>query len=474
MKKVSIVTAIALLLIVSLVPQAALAQSATSQAWSTSITYYTPDATGGNLWIHYYAEGSSTPVTADPIVLLGHKAGSLFIGNVAGITDPFKGGAVLESDVPVIATAVNIAQTGPDTNYARPLYTAFDPAMASPNFFIPTVLYQRFGYSTSTIGIQNVGDVAVNATLSVFATGSATAAFEQTYAIQPQSSKIVTAADMAAALGAGFSGSATISAPGGAVVASAQETADAGRAAKAFEGLPADAGATTIYMASMMCRAFGAGQQTSYYAIQNVGAAQASVAIDFYNTAGALVYTSPSLSIPVGNKISANPCQYVANDGDLEGVVGSAVIRSTNSVPLIAMGKVSGATLTETAFVGQSGGGTKVAAPYIRWKADPTLGERSYVAIMNIGGADATVEVRYYGADGLLKATHPLTIGSMIKANTNWQLASGSNTDFGVNPFGGAIEVSSTNGQPVIVVVRVQKTAGADVLAEDYNGMVVP
>ncbi|HSJ54649.1 MAG TPA: hypothetical protein VLC52_12995, partial [Anaerolineae bacterium] len=430
------------------------------------------------LWIHYYAEGSSTPVTADPIVLLGHKAGSLFIGNVTGISDPFKGGAVLESDVPVIATAVNIAQTGPDTNYARPLYTAFDPSLASADFFVPTVLYQKFGFTTSTIGIQNVGDVAVNATLSVYAAGSATAAFQQTYAIQPQSSKIVTAADMAAALGVGFTGSAVISAPGGAVVASAQETADAGRAAKAFEGLPSNAGATTIYMASMMCQAFGTGQQTSFYAVQNVGGSQASVEIDFYNTAGALVYTATGLSIPAGNKISANPCQYVAQDGDLQGVVGSAVIRSTNGVPLIAMGKVSGASLTETAFVGQSAGGLKVAAPYIRWKTDPALGERSYVAIMNVGAAAATnVIVRYYNASGAVAATHDLTpgtdtIGQFIKANTNWQTASGANTDFGVNPFGGAIEVESD--QPVIVIVRVQKSVGADVLAEDYNGMMVP
>jgi hypothetical protein len=159
-------------------------------------------------------------------------------------------------------------------------------------------------------------------------------------------------------------------------------------------------------------------------------------------------------------------------------VVGSAVIRSTNAVPLIAMGKVSGAALTETAFVGQSAGGTKIAAPYIRWRADPTLGERSYVAIMNVGGAPASnVVVRYYNAAGALAATHDLTpgtatIGRFIKANTNWQAASGSNTDFGVNPFGGAIEVESD--QPVIMVVRVQKDSGANVLAEDYNGLMVP
>jgi hypothetical protein len=315
------------------------------------------------------------------------------------------------------------------------------------------------------------------ATLKVFATGSTMPAFQETYPVEAQSSKIVTASDMAGDLGIGFSGSAKVEAPGGAVVASAQETEDAGRAAKAFEGLASDAGATTIYMASMMCEAFGAGVQTSYYAIQNVGSGQANVDIEFYNKQGQLVYTATGLSIGQDNKISENPCKYVSSEPALQGIVGSAVIKSTNSVPLIAMGKVKGASLTETAFVGQSAGGFKVAAPYIRWKSDPAQGERSYIAVMNVGGAAASdVKVHYYDTSGF-RVTHDLTpgtdtLGRFIKANSNWSTASGGNTDFGVNPYGGAIEVESD--QPVIVVVRVQKDAGGVVLGEDYNGLVVP
>jgi hypothetical protein len=280
---------------------------------------------------------------------------------------------------------------------------------------------------------------------------------------------------MAASLGSGFSGSAVIEATGN-IVASAQETADSGQAAKAFEGLAADAGATTIYMASMMCRAYGSSQQISYYAVQNVGNSQATVEVEFYNKDGQLVYTATGLSIEKGNKVSVNPCQYVSNESALEGVVGSAVIKSTNSVPLVAMGKVKGTTLTETAFVGQSAGSNNVAAPYIRWVTDPTAGERSYIAVMNVGDVAATdVKVRYYDTTGF-RLEHDLTaggsLGKYIKANSSWELASGSNTKFGVDPYGGAIEVESD--QPVVVVVRVQKSVAGTSLAEDYNGVQVP
>jgi hypothetical protein len=479
-RKVSLVAAIALMLIVSVVPAGVFAQSATGQTWSTSITYYTPDATGGTLYIHYYAEGTSTPITNPAIALTGNKAGSLFIGGVPGMTSTFKGSAVLEADVPIIATSVGLAQTDPDKNYARPLYTGFDPALASDEFFVPTVLYQRYSYTTTAIGIQNIGDADVNATLKVYAVGSGTPAFEDTYLIKAQSSEIVTASDMAADLGSNFTGSAVVSAPGGMVVAAAQETQDNGRAAKAFEGLPADAGATTIYMASMMCDAW-AENQVSYYAIQNVGGSTANVEIDFYDKFGTKVYTKTGLSIDVNNKISENPCKYVGDAPALQGIVGSAVIRSTNSVPLIAMGKVKGGELTETAFVGQSVGNYKAAAPYIRWKADPAQGERSYIAIMNVGDIAAEdIKVHYYDTTGF-RQTHVLattgdSLGKFIKRNSNWYLASGADTDFGVNPYGGAIEVESD--QPVIVVVRNQRNYSDGInnfkLAEDYNGVPVP
>ncbi|HNS49550.1 MAG TPA: hypothetical protein PKO09_00015 [Anaerolineae bacterium] len=467
--------AVLFLLVASLLPAAALAQSATGQTWSTSITYYTPDPNGGTLLIHYYPEGSGTPIDADPITLAGHAAGSLFIGSVPGMPGTFGGSAVLEANVPIVATAVNIA--GEASSYPRPLYGGFDGSQASQSFFIPSVLYQAFG-QTSLLAIQNVESGSIDATLKVYASGAVDPSFQATYTIPGQSSQLVPAADMG--LAAGFSGSAVVTATGK-VVAAAQETDDSSRGAKAFEGVAAEAGATEIYMASMMCRAYAA-KQISYYAIQNVGDSSANVEIDFYNTSGTLLYTATGLSIAKNNKLSKSPCDFVGSAPSLEGAVGSAVIRSTNSIPLIAIGKIStqAKDMTPTAFVGQSGGAIKIAAPYIRWKTDPALGERSFVAVMNVGGGDATdVVATYYDSTGTARATHTLAtaanpLGSYIKANTDWASAGGTG-DFGVNPYGGAIEI--TSDQPLVVVVRVSKTVSFGAInkfAEDYNGVAVP
>jgi hypothetical protein len=467
--------AVVLMLIVGLMPMAALAQSATGQTWSTSITFYTPDASGGTLQIHYYPQGSATPIDADPITLQGHAAGSVYIGNVPGMTDTFGGSAVLEANVPIVAAAVNIA--GEASQYPKPLYGGFDGGQASTSFYIPSVLYQSFG-QTSLLAVQNVESSQINATLSVYAPGATTPSFEHTYAIPAQSSQLVPAADMG--LAAGFSGSGVVSATGK-VVAAAQETDDSGRGAKAFEGVAAEAGASQIYMASMMCRAFAA-KQISYFAIQNVGTDSAAVEIDFWKSDGSLVYTATGLSIAKNSKLSKSPCDFVSSAPGLEGVVGSAVIRSTNGQPLIAIGKIGTAAkdMTPTAFVGQSSGATKIAAPYIRWKTDPAAGERSFVAVMNVGSAAATnIVATYYDSTGTAKATANLaTVGSplnpYIKANTDWG-THGTGGDFGVNPFGGAIEIASD--QPVVVVVRVSKTVSLGSVtkfAEDYNGVPVP
>jgi hypothetical protein len=64
-----------------------------------------------------------------------------------------------------------------------------------------------------------------------------------------------------------------------------------------------------------------------------------------------------------------------------------------------------------------------------------------------------------------------------IKANSNPDTAGAldGSGNFGVDPYGGAIEVVSD--QPVIVVVRVARAVrlpGYTLLAEDYNGVSVP
>ncbi len=461
--------AVAVALLSGLVTIAA-AQSATSATWTSSVTYYTPSATGGTLQIAYYAEGSATPVYAPDITLQPHAAGSLFIGNVSGLPESFAGGAVLSADVPIIATYVQFAGGGQAGEYGRLLYSGFQASDAASAYYIPTILYQKFG-STSMIGIQNTENSPITANLKVYAPGSTTPVVDEDYTIPAQSSEILAAADMTG-LPTGFTGSAVIAATGN-VVASSQETDDNGRGAYAFEGV--SGGASKFYMATMLCDAFGG--QKSYYAIQNAGSTDATVTIKFYNTSGTEVATMPATVIGAGNKISVNPC----DEGVPAGTSGSAVIESTGA-PVIAMGKVKAPNGMATAFVGQSAGYTRVAAPYIRWASDPASEWRAYVAVMNVGTANATNVIAHYydgngaeiGSETLASAGSPLAQYIKVNSNASTAGALDGNGDFGIDPYGGAIEIESD--QPIVVVVRMTRGVSlgtTTMFAEDYNGVSV-
>jgi len=483
MSKKLFAIAIAVVLLSAMAVPAVFAQSATNQSWVSSITYYTPSDTGGTLSMSFYAEGSATPITLPDVTLKPHAAGSLFIGGVTALPTPFKGTAVLSSDVYVVSTAVQIAASPESGNYPRQLYTGFAEADASSKVYIASVLNKKFG-STSTLAIQNTETFPVTANVKIYAVGSMTP-IEKNFDIQPQSDVILLGGSNLGGMNlpADFTGSAVVTgaktgepATPGKLVATAQETDDAGRSARAFEGVAA--GANTIYMASMLCRAGGADPQISYYAIQNTSLTDtANVTIDFYNTSGVKIASMPSKAVVPGGKTSENPCLY----GVADGTSGSAVIMSTGA-PIIAMGKVSSAGGIATAFLGQAAGATKIAAPYIRWSADPSADYRTFVAVMNVGGGPATnVVAKYYDGNGDLKATQTLAsagspLNQFIKTNTNAQAAGAlSGGQFGFSPSGGSVEI--TSDQPLVIVVRASRSVSLGTtiyFAEDYNGLPIP
>ena len=455
----------------------ALAQSATAQTWTSSITYYTPSATSGQLSVTYYQGTTSYTCCTPALTLDAHKAGSLFIGTTS-VPDNFAGSAVLSADVPIVATYVQFASGAENANFGRMLYNAFSAANAGSTFYVPTILYQTFG-STSRVGVQNVESFKITATLKFYAVGSTSPTATKTQDIDAYASYVFSPADISG-LSTGFNGSLVITATKqgdattpGRVVASSEETDDAGRGAYAFEGVAG--GANTVYMPSAMCN-YGAEGQTSFFAIQNAGIGAANVTIDYYNTSGALVASMPSTAITEGGKLSRSPC----SDGALSGALGSAVIKSTGAA-VIAIGKIKANNGMATAYVGQGSGFTKLAAPYIRWSANPSAEFQAYVAIMNVDPVNAATNITatYYDATGASKGTHSVAtganpLGPFIKRNTTpvLGLALDANGNFGITPFGGAVEISSD--QPIVVVVRLQKdvSLGATTrFSEDYNGV---
>jgi len=452
------------------------AQSATSQTWTSSITYYTPSDDSGSLSITYY-DGSSS-YSAGPYSMNPHAAGSVSVGSTSSVPDDFAGSAVLSADVPIVATYVQYSESE-TYDYSRVFYTGFDLDKAGSEFYLATV--RSTGVTTSVIGVQNVEDFEITATLDFYAVGAASPTFTHVVDIKSKASFVSELSDVPNYPGGSFDGSLKITATkkgdsntDGRVVASAYETQDSGRGVIGYEG--SKEGATTVYSPTAACRR-ATFEATSYFAVQNAGDATATVKISYYDTAGTKVGETPLTSIGVGAKWQTNPCDQSL----LVGALGSAVFESTNGIPIIVIGKYYSNDGLITAFTGEPSGGTQIAAPYIRWASDSSTNYRAYVAVMNIGSSPAVdIVAKYYDASGTLRGSETIASGGsplnqFIKANTNPSSA-GALVDgsFGLSPYGGAVEIESD--QPVVVLVRlITNPSGLEVstLGEDYNGTVV-
>lgn len=476
-KRISILMTVSVLLAI-MIPSAH-AQSAVTVAWDSSITYYTPDANGGTMQVTYYAEDGAS-YSADPITLSGNKAGSLYIGSVGSLPSSFGGSAVLSADVPIVATSVQFAAGTEAGNYGRALYSGFDPTTAATPFYVPTVLHNQFN-TTSRVSVQNVESFDVTATLTFKEPGET----DIVHVVDiPAQSAFIFMPDDIPGMRDPFNGSLVVqahqqgdTATDGRLVAVSQEAHVSGRAAYAFEGVAG--GSTKVYMASMLCN-YRAEDQVSYYAIQNASTTGTAtdVQITYYDTAGNEVGSDQKLGLGAGEKWSANPCAAGVSDG----LSGSAVIESTGGdpQPLIAIGKVAASNGMVTSFLGEPSGNTKVAAPYIRWSSDPTAEFSAYIAVMNTGNSDATnIVARYYDGNGDLAGTDEIATASnplptLIKANTTAMSADALDAggNFGISPYGGAVEFESD--QPIVVVVRLAKAVNlgsVTMFAEDYNAV---
>jgi hypothetical protein len=330
------------------------------------------------------------------------------------------------------------------------------------------------------VGVQNIENTVITSTLEFFRVGEITPTLTITQTIDPQASYVFTMTNPTLeSLGDDFSGSLKVSSTGR-VVAASEETQESGRAAYAFEGVAG--GATTVYVPTMLCNWKGTnGKFTSYYAVQAIGGA---ATVDFQHIdrdTGAVLGSETGVNIADGAKVSKSPC----DQGVPNGAIGSSVITATSGqivviVKVVAVGKGTSGQLsgTRTAYLGESSGATAVALPLVRWHEDPAAGFRSYIAVMNIGGADATdIVATYYNADGTVAATHILADASnplqhQQKVNTWITLADPSFT----GDFEGAVIIQSD--QNVLVTVRNQKNVtGIEVIqfGEDYVGIpIVP
>ncbi len=447
-------------------------------AFETSVTYQNIDAstpaTGATVNFVFYPEGSGTGIRITRPNLARDAGTSLRVGS---LSEPalagFKGSAVLESDRRIGATAVQLPNSASAVKN-RPLSNGFSAEEGAPQYLIATVLKNKFN-STTQFSVQNVSAAAVNVTIRFFSAEGATQGQEIVAARQTISGLPVNAAKyfdagQIAGLGSVFNGSAEITATGGNIVASALELSTNSIGASAFEGVTG--GATTVYMASAICNAFGTGAnaQNTSYAIQNTSATQtANVTVTFSN-GQALSRTIAPLS-----KASVQGCEV-----NPAGFSGSATIVSTGA-PIVAIGKVSGAGIT-SAFLGATRGAARLALPYVRWTTSQFVNngrQRTFLAIQNIGApiaAGQAITVRYVGKDGELVGTHtipgPIATGQKVNSNPSNIGAAGNEFGYYTNgQFGGSAIVEGPAGSQLVAVARVQSKTTSSSVAEDYNGI---
>ena len=486
-------------------------------SWAVSVTYQNVGTAATQVNVDFYAEDSSTAITFNPLAGVGDgtlaagAGASFFIGNVAGVTSGFKGNAVITTSEPVVATIVQFHQNAAgETVTMRMLSNGFQSTDASTTYLIATTLGKKFD-RTTVFSIQNTTDAAVAATLKFYdADNNGALASEITHNIPAYSSKYIRMDDQATtginmtSYPTGFNGSAIITTNGGAVVAAASELYVTPNRGANFEGLATDRAASTIYMATGLCKNSGL---DTYYAVQNAGDQPTTVTVDYYNSADGQKkatdsYKNPTTSVTTlgpGQKWSVNTCK--PSDGtDMTNFTGSAVV-SSGGQNLVVLGKAqcsspagcadSRYTDVFTIFMGEKQGASKLALPFVRWAADArfsaatNLGsyQRSYLAIQNLEATETVVDVKYFDKVGTLCGTHTLTIPAKSKGTSRAPLATNALGCGSMNPdefgyytdgtFGGSVLIEAAAANPnakLIAIARVQNPGAG----EDYNAVPVP
>jgi len=449
----------------------------------TSVTYQNVGTEAATVSFSFYnqKDGNAIEVTKS---LPAGAGDSLFVGGLTGdqaLPEGFLGSAVLSSNQPVVATAVQIPSNS-TTVKNRPLSNGFSSGAST--VLLATVLKNKFN-TTSTFSIQNADSDAIDITVRIFNADDTSAAPIELVEtnIPVGAAKTYDMGDIGSATV--FNGSATVTArkagtqTAANIVASVLEFSTVAFPVKAFEGVTG--GDNTIYMATALCDRFNPLQRTAY-AVQNTSTTDdATVTVSYSNG------VTDNAVIGPGAKSSFNACNAPSAQSNF---TGAATITSQGA-PIIVIGKAfftAGSPAGfETAFLGESTGAAKLALPYVRYAGDANYNsgsrQRTNIAIQNIGGSPVSgVKVEYLNKNGTVVGTHTIsTIASGAKANSKPTDAGSGPAleEFGspdANPgggFGGAAVITAPAGSQLIAIGRVSSSISGNLVAEDYNAIPV-
>lgn len=474
------------------------AQSA-AQPFTSQIVVQNPNTSPASVVVNFYNELSGILQSAATQSFTLNPNGStiILVGSLS-LPSSWKGSAVISADQPVVAATIQV----PPSGFGHIMANAFTADQASDNYFLTTFLRNTFN-EVSVLAIQNTENQAISVRAR-FVPVSGSPVIDDYFTLPAFASKIYDAyvpSTLPSALGNPFNGSVVITATKGggqpALIVATSETRRvdtnpllSGRA-YGFEAIPSSAGALTLYVPSALCK-FGAGQQTTYFAIQNLSSSiTASISISYAPGPGApTVQSNPNVG-PF-QKWSVNPCLANGNAS----YNGSATIQSTQ--PIAAVIKVAQDNNGPhkrfvTAFLARGSGAQRLAVPYVRWSPEsPGNDFRSFIAIQNVGNADipaGQIVVRYYLPNGNLVKTCQSAIALQVgaKLNSNVARAYGAVSHFQAfdcasepsngqsYTFTGSAVIEGPSGSQLLAVVRTSPFAlGDQIHTEDFDAIPLP
>jgi hypothetical protein len=399
-----------------------------------------------------YLPGTTLPTGAYAAIINGDKQ----IAAIARTDWPSSGGAAIYSNVI------------PGTDVALPL-----------------AVRQYYGQS-SLVSIQNTDETAdATVTVEVYATGSTSAAVSPTYTIKPGTSITLDLEQDTefTSLGTQFLGSLRVKSATEVGVQSFVDIVTSEKAVYAFEGVPAENAAMTLYAPLFRANQHpvagnaATGRIDTGISVVNPGTAPVDVYLTYYgadnpSASGACrgqTFTSPTRTIGPSSS-------YVFYQGDPssenlppEDCFGSAVIHSTGGV-LAIVNDSQNLGMTAAAFnaVTVEQGATTVALPLYR--REHAGGLSTGISVMNLGATQASITVSFSQATPG-GGSQPVSCGSpctqTVAPNSIAVFWPPAISALPTNTYGSAT-INST--EPVAVIVNDVNVSGA-VDAATYNGL---
>jgi hypothetical protein len=362
----------------------------------------------------------------------------VYVPNVPGLADG-KFSVVVDADQPM-NTITNLLSSGPTTAAS---YQGFNQADTGTTFYVPSVYTDYVGLYDSTIVVQNAE--AQNANVQV------------TYKNALGVDVVTESATIAPNAAFTFDQGTSVTLPGG-FVGSAVVLSDKAVAASFFISDPVNGqfsssngfkeGSSIAYL-PVVYNEYSADRWVTSFLVQNVGGAPALIEVQYSDGRTA------TATVPAGS----SKLYYQGNDGTPIGFNGSAVVRSTNGQPIVAVANIRNDRGNLSAYNGFTSGATTIDLPAI-YNNYSSLGWTTSFTVQNVDSFASNVTATF--SNGQTKTVSALAPGqSALFYQPNDGIPNG---------FNGGVTVRSTGARVVAVVneLSLAPTTGGDWLLT-YN-----